>query len=125
MSKNRIVSSGQAANSEPIFLSPDSPELKLLDPKYVRIITGTGFDSVLPQIFGLDSSTPGLAPKEPPRTSANDTLSTAIQLDDIEKISGPTEYFVNGQKRFKFVIRVKNKNNLSVIDAKARKAPLG
>lgn len=126
MSKNKIISSNQISNSEPIFLDAADPARNIIDPKYVRIISNNNFDYALPPLISFDAYSPAIAntPKDGSKNTTSSLDDKIIQLDEIEKISGPTEYFVNGQKRFKFVIRVRVGNNPNIIGVKAEREAL-
>ena len=127
MSIKKVYSTNSIPNARPIYVNENSVEAMLLDPKYLRII-----DTVAPsnnlRIYAPSSPS---APEQFPEDfiAKNNSLklnkqdpgnSLAIALDDIFLLSGPTSYMEGTNKKYEFVFKIVNSENLQIRDVEYR-----
>lgn len=126
MSNNKKYSTNNLPNSAPIFVTENSIEAKLLDPKYYRIIDKVAPNSSLR--IALPSTI--VSPTQVTQTFttrdkvANVTQeiskSLSIQLDDISITNGPTDYMEGTNKKYEVVFKILNSSGLDIKDVEYR-----
>lgn len=123
MDKN--LTSARIARAPRITVDESSPEARDLDSSLFRIAPSgrvlpefdpllSGFDSQFSQVYtSEDKGEDGTVLNEP---------GDIVELDEIEKISGPTAYFQGNNKKFKIVMRITNSKGLDVKSVNIRKS---
>lgn len=132
MSPSKKSSTHSLPKSNPIYVTKNSIEVKLLDPQYYRIVNSISNTSpltavipspvVVPDQFGSDSFIKTDKINIDPNSFS---IAPQISLDDITIVSGPTSYMDGTNKRYEYVFKILNRTGLDVKDVEYRIAETG
>ena len=118
----KIYSTNSLPSADPVYVVSSSELLRVLDPKYLKVLDKVSDTSQLRTVFYPEPTSPTQFPETfvtakgsgATGTTNSNGSSLAISLDDVFVSSPLSSYFEGTNKRYKIKFKIINSENLPI-----------